>query len=235
MFKLRPRDERGATITSWLNSRHSFSFAEYYDLYNMGFSDLRVINDDIVAPGTGFGLHPHNNMEIISIVLEGALEHKDSMGNSSIINRGEIQKMSAGTGIFHSEYNASEIHPVHFLQIWIIPDQKDLTPYYEQKNFNIEKHPNKLILIGSHSGRDNSVKISQDVNLYQAIINTDKVIEFDVKHTRKYWIQAAEGGIDVNSQILTAGDGLAVANEEITLKIQGLSEKSNFLIFDLRP
>ena len=152
MYKLRPSDKRGTTKNSWLDSKHTFSFADYYDINNMGFSDLRVINDDIVAPGQGFGLHPHSNMEIISIVLEGALEHKDSIGNVSVIKKGEVQKMSAGTGILHSEYNPSKVNPVHFLQIWIIPDKMNLKPYYEQKTFDLEKYSDELILIASQNG-----------------------------------------------------------------------------------
>ncbi len=234
MYKLRPKDARGTTLTNWLNSRHSFSFGDYYDPTNMGFSDLRVINDDIVAPGQGFGLHPHKNMEILSLVLEGSLEHKDSMGNASIINKGEVQKMSAGSGIYHSEFNPSKKNHVHFLQIWILPDKKDLRPYYEQKFFNIEKNRNELVLIASKTGIKNSIKISQDVKIYQCLLDYGKTVEFTINSERKYWIQIAEGAININSKRFDAGDGIAIIDENNLLQIQSVESISNFLIFDLR-
>lgn len=234
MYKLRPKDARGATLSEWLNSRHTFSFGEYYDPNNMGFSDLRVINDDIVAPKKGFGLHPHNNMEILSIVLDGALEHKDSMRNVSIINKGEIQKMSAGSGVYHSEFNPSKTNHVHFLQIWILPDKKNIKPAYEQKFFNLEKSPNELILIASKTGIKNSIKINQDVKIYQCLLDLAKTVEFRVHSERKYWIQIAEGAITINTIRFEAGDGIAITDENNLLQIQSEERKSNFLIFDLR-
>ncbi len=234
MYKLRPKDARGATLSEWLNSRHTFSFGEYYDPNNMGFSDLRVINDDIVAPKKGFGLHPHNNMEILSIVLDGALEHKDSMRNVSIINKGEIQKMSAGSGVYHSEFNPSKTNHVHFLQIWILPDKKNIKPAYEQKFFNLEKSPNELILIASKTGIKNSIKINQDVKIYQCLLDLVKTVEFRVHSERKYWIQIAEGAVTINTIRFEAGDGIAITDENNLLQIQSEERKSNFLIFDLR-
>lgn len=234
MYKLRPKDARGATLSEWLNSRHTFSFGEYYDPNNMGFSDLRVINDDIVAPKKGFGLHPHNNMEILSIVLDGALEHKDSMRNVSIINKGEIQKMSAGSGVYHSEFNPSKTNHVHFLQIWILPDKKNIKPAYEQKFFNLEKSPNELILIASKTGIKNSIKINQDVKIYQCLLDLAKTVEFRVHSERKYWIQIAEGAVTINTIRFEAGDGIAITEENNLLQIQSEERKSNFLIFDLR-
>lgn len=234
MYKLRPKDARGATLSEWLNSRHTFSFGEYYDPNNMGFSDLRVINDDIIAPKKGFGLHPHNNMEILSIVLDGALEHKDSMRNVSIINKGEIQKMSAGSGVYHSEFNPSKNNHVHFLQIWILPDKKNIKPNYEQKFFNLEKSPNELILIASKTGIKNSIKINQDVKIYQCLLDLGKTVEFRVYSERKYWIQIAEGAVTINTIRFEAGDGIAITHENNLLQIQSEDKKSNFLIFDLR-
>lgn len=234
MFKIRPKDERGKTKLDWLDSSHTFSFADYYDLENMGFSDLRVINDDIVSPKGGFGLHPHANMEILSVILSGSLEHKDSMGNVSIIGPGEIQKMSAGTGIYHSEYNPSDVEPVHFLQIWIIPDTKNLKPYYEQKHFNLEKKPNELVLIGSKNGKHGSLKISQNIEIYQAVISEGKSVSFMADEIHKYWIQIAEGVVEINNNILEAGDGAAIKNETKTFEIKGIDTTSNILIFQMR-
>lgn len=234
MYKLRPKDERGKTINNWLNSSHTFSFADYFDPAHMGFSDLRVINDDFVDPETGFGAHRHDNMEIISIVLSGALEHKDSTGTGSIIQPGEIQKMSAGTGIVHSEFNPSLKEPVHFLQIWILPDKKGLTPSYEQKAFSRDKMLNKLCLIVSPEGKDESFKINQDAKMYQTIIETDKTVTFDLPEKRKIWIQVALGAIEVNKEIMEAGDGLAIVGEKGKIELKGVDEESNVIIFDLK-
>lgn len=234
MFKIRAKDERGKTKTDWLDSSHTFSFADYYDLDNMGFGNLRVINDDIVAPEGGFGLHPHSNMEILSIILSGSLEHKDSMGNVSILGQGEIQKMTAGTGIYHSEYNPSDVEPVHFLQIWIIPDKKDLKPYYEQKNFNLQKKLNELVLIGSKNGNHGSLKISQDVEIYQTIIQEGKSVKFEVEEKYIYWIQIALGVIEIDNNILEAGDGVAIKHENKIFELKGIDKTSNIVIFKLK-
>lgn len=234
MFKIRAKDERGKTKTDWLDSSHTFSFADYYDLDNMGFGNLRVINDDIVAPEGGFGLHPHSNMEILSIILSGSLEHKDSMGNVSILGQGEIQKMTAGTGIYHSEYNPSDVEPVHFLQIWIIPDKKDLKPYYEQKNFNLQKKLNELVLIGSKNWNHGSLKISQDVEIYQTIIQEGKSVKFEVEEKYIYWIQIALGVIEIDNNILEAGDGVAIKHENKIFELKGIDKTSNIVIFKLK-
>lgn len=234
MFKIRPKNERGKTKLDWLDSSHTFSFADYYDAEHMGFSDLRVINDDIVAPKGGFGLHPHANMEILSVVLSGSLEHKDSMGNISIIGAGDVQKMSAGTGVYHSEYNPSAEEPVHFLQIWILPDTNNLKPVYEQKNFNLQHKLNKLVLIASKNGRQGSLKINQNIEIYQTIVCESKSVTFNLDEIHKYWIQIALGVVDIDSNILEAGDGVALANETRKIEIKGIDKQSNILIFKLR-
>jgi len=234
MFKIRHKDERGITKLSWLNSFHTFSFAEYYDLSNMGFGDLRVINDDIIAPDGGFGTHPHNNMEIITVVLEGSLEHRDSIGHVEVLTKGEVQVMTAGTGVLHSEYNYSSTEPLHILQIWILTEKEGLTPRYDQKTFDIDKMLNNLLLIVSRSGESNSLIIHQDAKIYQSILEKDKTIDFEITKKHKYWIQVAKGSIKVNSHILEAGDGLAIENENVVLEITGNDNKSNFLLFQLK-
>ncbi len=234
MYKLRLREDRGKTITKWLKSAHTFSFAQYFDPFNMGFSDLRVINDDIVAPDGGFGLHPHANMEIISVVLQGQLEHKDSTGEEKILNAGDIQVMTAGSGVMHSEFNPSSENIVHFLQIWILPCKKNLNPSYEQKHFSKESMLNKLCLIVSDDARHGSLKINQDALIYQSVIEADKTIIYDMPENRKFWIQVAKGAIEVNSNILEAGDGISIVKESGLLEIEGVDMESNFLLFDLR-
>lgn len=235
MYILRPANERGHTDIGWLNSWHTFSFGQYYDPHYMGFSDLRVINDDTVAPGQGFGTHPHDNMEIISIVLSGELEHKDSMGNGTVIKKGEIQKMTAGSGITHSEFNPSSTEPVHFLQIWIIPNVKDLKPSYQQKQLNKQVLTNQLQLLVSPDGRNDSIIISQDAELYQTLLEEDKTTGFDVNRNRKVWIQVAEGAVTVNDHPLVAGDGLAIVDETAQITLRGIDKLSNVLVFNLRP
>lgn len=233
MFSLRPANQRGHTQTSWLNSRHTFSFGEYSDCDHIGFGELRVINDDIVAPAQGFGTHSHDNMEIISIVLNGELEHKDSMGNSTIIKSGEIQKMTAGSGITHSESNPSTKKSVHFLQIWIIPNIRDLKPTYQQKAYDPKLLTDQLKLIVSPDGREDSIIISQDAEIYQVILNQDKQTSFNIDNKRKAWIQVAEGSILVNGQPLIAGDGLSIVDENATVELRGIDKKSNILVFNL--
>ncbi len=234
MYKLRPREERGKTMTDWLKSLHSFSFAQYFDPFNMGFSDLRVINDDIIAPSGGFDTHPHANMEIITILLNGALEHKDSTGKSELLNPGQIQVMSAGTGIMHSEFNPSPINRTHLLQIWILPNKKNYTPSYHTKTFNKEKLLNTIRLIVSGSGKYGSAKIHQDAEIYQSILEADKTVYFSIPENRKLWLQVAAGAIEVNSNILEAGDGMSVVNENGEMEINGVDSESNFIIFNLR-
>lgn len=234
MFALRPANERGHTQTSWLNSKHTFSFGQYCDPYHMNFGDLRVINDDIVAPNQGFESHSHNNMEIISIVLSGELEHKDSMGNGTIIKPGEIQKMSAGSGITHSEFNPSKNKPVHFLQIWIMPNIQEIKPSYQQKTFDPRLMTDQLKLIISPNGREDSIMISQDAEIYQILLEKDKQTSFNIDQKRMAWIQIAEGSISVNGQLLIAGDGMAIVDEDAIVELKGIDKKSNVLIFNLK-
>lgn len=234
MFALRPANERGHTQTGWLDSWHTFSFGQYHDPRFMGFSDLRVINDDTVAPGEGFGPHPHDNMEIVSIVLNGELEHRDSMGNGTIIRNNEVQKMSAGSGITHSEFNPSAQKNVHFLQIWILPNILDIAPVYEQKAFSDRELADRLQLIVSPDGRDGSVIINQDAEIYQTVLGAEKRVSFTVDDQRSAWIHIAEGAVAVNGHPLAAGDGIAVRDENLDIELRGIDRRSNVLVFNLR-
>ena len=232
MITLRPADERGSANFGWLDSRHSFSFGSYYEPNYMGFGNLRVINEDKVIPGQGFATHSHRDMEIISYVIQGELEHKDSIGNGSIIRPGDVQRMSAGTGIAHSEYNPSSDNPVHFLQIWLIPEQTGLKPSYEQKAFTEADKQGKLRLVGSQDGRDGSVTIHQDVDVYSTILNVDETVTHNLATNRSAWLQVVRGEVAVNDRSLNAGDGAAIVLEEkITLK--GLADNTEVLLFDL--
>ncbi|MBF2063996.1 MAG: pirin family protein [Calothrix sp. C42_A2020_038] len=225
------RNARGTTQIGWLDSRHTFSFGNFYDPNRMGFRSLRVINDDRVAPGAGFGTHGHKDMEILTYVLEGAVEHKDSLGTGSVILPGEAQIMSAGTGITHSEYNHSQTEPVHFLQIWILPNQKNLEPRYEQKAFPIEERNGKLRLIGAKDGRGGAVKIYQDVDLYTSVLNSGDVVDYQVQPHRYAWLQVAKGIVKLNGEELHAGDGVQINGAEqleISSQIGG-----EILLFDL--
>lgn len=226
---LRKANERGLSEMDWLKSYHTFSFANYYDPRFMGFGSLRVINEDSVQPGMGFGSHSHQNMEIISYVVAGALEHKDSMGTGSIIRPGEIQKMSAGTGVSHSEFNSSQKDPVHFLQIWILPEKNGLTPSYEQVKIIRNLH-DKLILIGSSQKQENVITIAQNVQLYVGYLSKEDTINYPFKG-KQCWIQVVRGKIAVNEQALDAGDGLGL-NEISAVKITSM-ETAEFLLFDL--
>lgn len=231
MITIRKAEERGHANHGWLNSYHTFSFANYYDPQNMGFRALRVINEDRVQQGRGFGAHPHRDMEIISYVLEGALEHQDSMGNSSIIRPGEVQIMSAGTGVTHSEYNHSKTDLVHLLQIWIVPDRKGLPPRYEQKMYSDEEKQGLLRLIASPSGRDGSVTIHQDVELYASLLNAGQGVDYQIKSNRHVWVQVVKGAIALNGVSLSAGDGAAIDNEnKLVLEAKTGTE---ILLFDL--
>lgn len=234
MFQLRPANQRGHTQIGWLDSYHTFSFGEYYDPRFMGFGDLRVINDDVVAPGMGFGMHPHANMEIVSIVLKGSLEHKDSLGNGDVLKPGDVQKMTAGSGITHSEYNPSDSDPVHFLQIWIMPNIQDLKPSWEQKTFDRKMMTDQLTLLVSPDARDGSMEIHQDAEIWQVLLEENKTTGFDVNAERKVWIQVAEGAITVNDQPLVAGDGLAISGETVNVQIRGIDKLSNVIVFNLR-
>lgn len=227
----RPSDARGDADFGWLKSKHTFSFGSYFDPNFIGFGPLRVINEDRVAPSAGFPTHPHQNMEIISYVVSGGLEHKDSIGTGSVIRPGELQRMSAGTGVRHSEYNASDTDPVHFLQIWIIPEADGLAPSYEQKAFPDLERQDVLRLIGSRDGRDGSVVIHQDVNLYGSLLHADKSLTHQIAPGRKVWIQLVKGALSLNGQTLSAGDGLGLL-EAGTLTISA-QENAEFLLFDL--
>lgn len=231
MITIRKATDRGHADHGWLNTYHTFSFAGYYDQKHMGFRDLRVINEDRVQPSEGFGTHPHRDMEIISYVLEGALEHKDSMGNGSIIRPGEVQRMSAGTGITHSEYNHSNDELVHFLQIWIQPNQEGVKPSYEQKIFPDEEKRKNLRLIASQDGRDGSVTINQDVNLFASLLEPGEEILYTLPAGRHAWVQVTRGSVVINSILLEQGDGAAVSDED-EIKISGRNA-SEVLLFDL--
>ncbi|MCT7951805.1 pirin family protein [Ancylothrix sp. C2] len=231
MIILRKSEERGHANHGWLDSYHTFSFANYYDPDYMGFKSLRVINEDRVEPARGFGTHPHRDMEIITYVLEGALEHKDSIGNGSIIRPGDVQKMSAGTGILHSEYNPSESESVHLLQIWIVPNQRNLPASYEQKNFSEAEKRNHLRLIASTDGRENSVTVYQDVNLYATVLDAGKNVTHQLKEGREVWLQVVRGDVQLNDIMLRAGDGAAIVDETY-LKIEAKTA-SELLLFDL--
>ena len=228
---LRLAEERGTANFGWLDSKHSFSFGHYFDANHLGFGPLRVINEDRVAPGGGFPTHPHANMEIISYVLEGALEHKDSIGTGSVIRPGDVQRMTAGTGIRHSEYNASNREPVHFLQIWIVPEEEDLQPSYEQKAFADDEKRGKLRLIGSRDGRDGSITIHRDVDLYVTLLSNGETVGHELVEGRGAWLQVARGAVTVNGEALKAGDGLSIA-EAGSISVTGSSE-AEVLLFDL--
>ncbi len=233
MITIRPSAERGHANHGWLDTYHTFSFANYYDPKHMHFRALRVINEDKVAPGGGFGRHPHRDMEIITYVLEGGLAHKDSMGNGSTISPGDVQRMTAGTGVLHSEFNHSRSDLVHLLQIWIMPEKEDLEPSYEQKNFPAAEKLNRLRLLASRDARDGSVKIHQDVSLYAGILENGKSVRYELKPGRNAWLQVARGEVKVNGKTLQQGDGAAVKGED-KLEITGASqENAEVLLFDL--
>lgn len=231
MFDIIPSESRGAADHGWLRARHTFSFADYYDPARIEFGTLRVINEDRIAPGKGFGTHPHRDMEIITYVIDGAIEHKDSMGNGTTITPGEIQRMTAGTGVQHSEYNHSQEKELHLLQIWIYPEQQGLTPGYEQTRFSREEKLNRLRLVGSRDGRDGSVTIHQDVNLYASVLEAGKVVSLDVETDRKVFVQVIRGDIAVNGKPLCAGDGAQIAEQPV-LEITAAAE-AEFLLFDM--
>jgi redox-sensitive bicupin YhaK (pirin superfamily) len=228
----RKAKDRGRADFGWLDSRHSFSFGQYHDPKHMGFGALRVINDDRVAGGAGFDTHSHRDMEIFSYVLEGALAHRDSLGSGSVIRPGDVQLMSAGTGIRHSEFNASQDNPVHFLQIWVMPEKQGLKPAYAEKHFPEEERRNRLKLIVSPDGRDGSLKIHQDAAIHAGVLEEGARLTEALKPERRYWLQVAKGALDVNGEAVTQGDGLAVVNEE-SLAIQA-KVPSEILLFDLK-
>jgi redox-sensitive bicupin YhaK (pirin superfamily) len=231
MIMLRRGEDRGATKLRWLDSRHTFSFGDYYDRQNMGFGTLRVINEDRVVPGAGFPTHSHSDMEIITYVLEGALAHKDSTGTSSVIRPGEVQRMSAGTGISHSEYNGSQTEPVHFLQIWIVPNETGLMPGYEQRAFRFDENRGKWTLVASKEGRDDSVSVHQDVEVWAARFVAGQQAALRLEPGRRAWVQIVRGDATLNGVSLRAGDGAAASQEEVLEFIA--VENAELLIFDL--
>ena len=232
MLHVRNATDRGSVNFGWLDSRHTFSFGDYYDPEHMGFGPLRVINEDRVSPGQGFGTHGHRDMEIISYVLEGALEHKDSIGTGSVIQPGDVQVMSAGTGIRHSEFNHSKTEPVHFLQIWIVPDREGIAPRYEQKTISDADKRGRLRLVGSKDGRDGSVVIHQDVLLFASRLNSGEHVEHAFKSGRKGWLQVVRGAVKANDHDLETGDGVAVDGEP-ALTVKARTNGTEILLFDL--
>lgn len=231
MIQIRPSNQRGHARFGWLDSHHTFSFGEYHDPRFMGFGPLRVINEDRVEPGQGFGTHGHRDMEIISYVLEGGLAHNDSLGNGSVIRPGDVQRMSAGTGVRHSEYNHSESEPVHFLQIWILPERQGMEPSYDERTFPAEEKRDRLRLIGSRDGRDGSVVIHQDVALYASLLSEGKEVTHPIEGERYLWVQVMRGTITVNGEMLDTGDGAALVDEE-QLVIHA-NREAEFLLFDM--
>lgn len=231
MITIRDRDSRGSARFGWLDSKHSFSFGHYYDPAQMGFRALRVINEDRVIPGAGFPTHGHRDMEIISYVLDGALEHQDSTGAKAIIKPGEVQRMTAGTGVRHSEYNASKTAPVHFLQIWIEPEADGLPPGYEQRAYTADEKRGRLRLVASRDGRDGSVTVHQDVDLYASVLGDGDEVAYDLRPGRHAWLQVARGQVRLNGELLKEGDGAAITAVS-RIAIIGASE-AEVLLFDL--
>jgi len=232
MITLRKSRERGYADHGWLDSFHTFSFADYYDARHMGFRSVRVINEDVVAPGRGFGTHPHRDMEIVTYVLEGSLEHKDSMKNGSVIRPGDVQRMSAGTGVTHSEFNPSKEEHTHLLQIWILPERTGLEPSYEQKTFTEDDKRGRLRLVASRGGRDGSVEIHQDADLYASILDGDQTVRHAIRADRHAWLQVVSGEVNLNGQHLVAGDGAAISAEP-SVEIGAKSDRAEILLFDL--
>jgi redox-sensitive bicupin YhaK (pirin superfamily) len=231
MIEIRKSEERGRAHHGWLQSQHSFSFADYYDPRHQGFGPLRVINEDRVAAGAGFGTHGHRDMEIISYVLDGALEHKDSMGTGSVLHYGDVQRMSAGSGVRHSEFNGSKTEQVHFLQIWIQPNVEGIPPSYEEKHFPLEEKQGKLRLVASGDGREGSVLIHQDASMYAAVLNGDDRVEHALQPGRLGYVHVIRGRVEVNGVTLKGGDALKLADEDrVTI---GKAEAAELLLFDL--
>jgi redox-sensitive bicupin YhaK (pirin superfamily) len=231
MIELIPSQTRGEANHGWLKAKHTFSFAEYHNPERVHFGPLRVINEDRIAPGQGFGTHPHKDMEIVTYPITGAIEHKDSMGNGTVISAGEVQRMTAGTGVQHSEFNHSKDDELHLLQIWMFPEQKDLDPGYEQKMFSREEKLNQLRLIASRDGRDGSVTVHQHVDLYASILEAGAELELAIVDSNKVFVQVVRGDISVNGQDATAGDGVQITDQD-QLIIAGQSE-AEFLLFNM--
>jgi hypothetical protein len=231
MITLRRASDRGHRNHGWLDTFHTFSFNDYHDPAFMGFRSLRVINEDRVAPGEGFGTHPHRDMEIVTYVLAGALAHRDSLGTGSTILPGEVQRMSAGTGVTHSEFNGDKERPVHFLQIWLLPERKGIPPSYEQKAFSESEKTGRLRLVASRDGREGSVRIHQDADLYATVLGKDESVPVSLGPGRHAWVQVARGSMTLNGETLEAGDGASVSEEE-RLTLTG-AEPAEVLVFDL--
>lgn len=230
MITIRSSDERGHANHGWLETYNTFSFASYYDPNHTSFRSLRVINEDWIQPGEGFGTHPHENMEILTYIIDGELKHKDSMGNGSVIRRGELQRMTAGTGITHSEFNPSSAE-THLLQIWIYPERANLKPGYEQRDFSSIRKPNKLVLLASQCGKEDSVMIHQDVEIHGGLLHTGKQIKFVTSPDRYHWIQLVKGEMRVNDIDISTGDGAAIEDEALITMVA--TTDSEFLLFDL--
>ena len=231
MLTVRPSEERGAFDHGWLDTKHTFSFADYQDPRHMGFRALRVINEDVVAPGKGFGTHGHRDMEIITYVLDGALQHRDSMGNGSIIRPGDVQRMTAGTGVTHSEFNPSTGEPVHLLQIWILPERSGLQPGYEQRTFSADERRSRLKLVASESARDGSLTVHQDTDLFAALLSPGQELVHALGPKRHAWVQVARGALAVNGTEVAAGDGVALSGEpRVVLRAV---QPTEILLFDL--
>ena len=231
MLAIRKAGDRGTAGLGWLDSRHTFSFGHYHDPQFMGHGPLRVINEDRVQPGRGFDTHAHRDMEIISYVLDGGLEHRDSMGNGSTIRPGDVQRMSAGTGVMHSEFNASDTDRVHFLQIWVVPERSGLAPGYEQKYFDVAGKRGRLRLVGSRDGRDGSVTIHRDVDMYATVLDGDDTVTHEIGAGRKGWVQVARGRVELDGEPLAAGDGAALDGPR-TLTLSAAA-KAEVLLFDM--
>jgi redox-sensitive bicupin YhaK (pirin superfamily) len=231
MFDIIRSESRGGADHGWLQAKHTFSFADYQDPARVRFGKLRVINEDRIAPGQGFNTHPHNDMEIITYVISGAIEHKDSMGNGTVIPAGDVQRMTAGTGVLHSEFNHSQDEELHLLQIWIFPEENGLEPGYEQTPFPREAKLNRLCLIGSRDGREDSVTIHQDVDLYASLLESGKQVTLDGVADRRVFIQVVSGELRINGELVGAGDGMQIRQED-SVNITALSE-SEFLLFNL--
>lgn len=231
MLNIRKSGDRGYSQLSWLKSWHSFSFADYYDSRHMSFGNLRVINDDIIAGGGGFGTHPHRDMEIVTYVLEGELEHRDSMGNGSVIRAGDVQRMTAGTGIQHSEFNHSKQDDVRLLQIWILPDRQGHQPGYQQEQFDDAEKQGQLRLVVSRQGRDGSLSLNQDVDMYAARLDGDEHITHQVAAQRHAWVQVARGSLSVNGSAIVEGDGVSVDGQETLVFENG--QDAEIIIFDM--
>lgn len=231
MITTRTSSDRGHADHGWLNTYHTFSFADYYDPAHMHFRSLRVINEDFVAPAQGFGMHPHKDMEILTWIVSGALQHKDSMGNGEVIRPGDLQHMSAGTGVLHSEFNPSKTEPVHLLQIWVMPEQRGLTPGYGQTHFDPEGRSNRLQKLASRDGADGSIRINADAALFASTLQKGRSVTHDLAPGGHAWLQVIRGGVTVNGTALEAGDGAGVS-DETRLQILA-SDDADLLLFDL--